>query len=345
MKRKPIVKTFALISMSLLSILVIVAAAVLSYSLATAATQVDPTRNPYHNPGNGPNRHPEDPGHPPSVQALPDINVLVLGIDNYNLTDTIFVVHFSGTRGTMDVISIPRDSSVSFDDIRDIFASLNRAMPASRYNPFRINEIPNRAAPLNRRAEGIGALQAHVGNILGIEFDYYVTIDLRGLRRIVDALPAGGIYFNVPYRMRYIQGGQIDIDLQEGYQILNGAQAEQLLRFRGTREHDFGRINVGHDFMRAFIEQVITPQAILGNPQAFATAFIAHVNTDFGTQSLSAYLNSGWMDIIDLSNPGFHTAPGALAPRVPNSRTEHYFIDVPAAQQLMRDIESGAARQ
>ena len=56
------------------------------------------------------------------------------------------------------------------------------------------------------------------------------------------------------------------IDLQPGYQHLDGKKAEQLVRFReGYAQKDLKRIQVQQDFMKALLEKVGSTSTILEN--------------------------------------------------------------------------------
>ena len=90
------------------------------------------------------------------------------------------------------------------------------------------------------------------------------------LRDLVDAI--GGVYFDVPIDMNYDDSSQaLAIHLKKGYQLLNGMQAEGVVRFRhnnnGTSypseygDNDLGRMKT----QRAFIETVLKQTLKVGN--------------------------------------------------------------------------------
>jgi LCP family protein required for cell wall assembly len=134
------------------------------------------------------------------------------GVDGVN-TDTILYVSLRGEELTL--IAIPRDTYLE---------SLGA----------RINVVHYREGP-----EG---LQAAVSSLLGLPVDYYLIFNLDVFKDVVDAV--GGVEVNVPYRMRYVDvAGGLDINLQPGPQRLDGVQAADFVRFRGTLRGDYDRID------------------------------------------------------------------------------------------------------
>ena len=68
----------------------------------------------------------------------------------------------------------------------------------------------------------------------------------------------GGVELYVPQRMYYSDPEQgLYIDLQEGWQTLDGKNAENFVRFRsGYVQQDLGRINAQKIFLTALFEKV-----------------------------------------------------------------------------------------
>jgi LCP family protein required for cell wall assembly len=134
------------------------------------------------------------------------------GLDGVN-TDTILYVSLRGSELTL--IAIPRDLYLE---------SLGA----------RINVVHYR--------HGAEGLKDAVSSLLGLPVDYYLIVNLDVFKNIVDAL--GGVEVNVPYRMQYVDvAGGLNINLQPGPQRLDGAQAADFVRFRGTLRGDYDRID------------------------------------------------------------------------------------------------------
>ncbi|MCL2355484.1 MAG: LCP family protein, partial [Oscillospiraceae bacterium] len=63
-------------------------------------------------------------------------------------------------------------------------------------------------------------------DILGIKIPYYVIVEMDAFIKLVDEI--GGVWFYVPMDMKYDDYTQdLHIDLKQGYQLLDGDQAER----------------------------------------------------------------------------------------------------------------------
>ena len=93
-----------------------------------------------------------------------------------------------------------------------------------------------------------------VKDITGIPIHEYVKVNFQAVSDVVDVL--GGVVFDVPQNMRYSDPAQdLEIDLEEGEQLLDGDKALQLLRFRRYPMGDLQRVKVQQEFMKAAFEQ------------------------------------------------------------------------------------------
>ena len=181
------------------------------------------------------------------VKNLDDIYMLILG-KSQNMTDTIMVVKYSPKNQQASLLSIPRDSFVG--------KSTSSATAFDKINSkYQISPQSTIDA---------------VNRLTGLNLKYYVTVDTKALRDLVDAI--GGVYFDVPIDMDYDDSSQaLAIHLKKGYQLLNGMQAEGVVRFRhnnnGTSypseygDNDLGRMKT----QRAFIETVLKQTLKVGN--------------------------------------------------------------------------------
>lgn len=181
------------------------------------------------------------------VKNLEDIYMLILG-KSQNMTDTIMVVKYSPKNQQASLLSIPRDSFVG--------KSTSSATAFDKINSkYQISPQSTIDA---------------VNRLTGLNLKYYVTVDTKALRDLVDAI--GGVYFDVPIDMDYDDSSQaLAIHLKKGYQLLNGMQAEGVVRFRhnnnGTSypseygDNDLGRMKT----QRAFIEIVLKQTLKVGN--------------------------------------------------------------------------------
>lgn len=188
-----------------------------------------------------------------------NVNVLVLATDKGGvLTDTIMVASTNKATKSVNVLSLPRDTRVTFEN--GSHGKLN-----SVYGSEKEKKRPS-------------AIIKKVEEITGLDIDYYVIIHPDGFRDVIDAL--GGVYFDVPQRMYYSDPDQnLYIDLQPGYQLLDGDKAEQYCRFRsGYATADLGRIQAQQAFIKALFEQKVNAGLVLKIPNLYK-----QLKTDFDT--------------------------------------------------------------
>ena len=165
--------------------------------------------------------------------------------DGTGNTDTIMVGRLDTVRHAANFVSIPRDTIINVD------------------TPIRkINSVYWGA--VNNGGSGSEALRRHIKKLIGFDVDCYAVIGLDGFERAVDAL--GGIWYDVPQRMYYEDGPVID--LEPGWQLLNGEQAMWLCRYRsGYVNGDIDRIDVQHDFLTAAAGQFLRLGSIPNIPE------------------------------------------------------------------------------
>jgi LCP family protein required for cell wall assembly len=196
------------------------------------------------------------------------INFLLLGIDSdpsrtEALTDTILVVSVDPVKHTAVMVSIPRDTG--FLPLPD-----TRIYRDGLY-PDKINSLTTVAGQnpklwcpdlTNATACGIRTLQRSVGLYLGIDINYYATVNLKGFADLIDAL--GGVrlcltgtlqdstYTGPTWRPK------VGITLQRGCEVYDGAHALAFARIRkGTLTFPNGTVEQQDDFKRAARQQVL----------------------------------------------------------------------------------------
>ncbi len=149
------------------------------------------------------------------------INLLVLIKEASGLhTDTIIIANYSPVTRQINLLTIPRDtkanntSDIKINSFYEI--GLNKTKDATK--------AENKHKALEYTAQTIS-------NLTDININYYVYLDIDTIKAIIDKL--GGVYFDVPAKLRYRDPVQnLNIDLEKGYQLLDGDKTEQLLRFR-----------------------------------------------------------------------------------------------------------------
>ena len=210
--------------------------------------------------------------------------ILVAGQDDEGgLTDTLMIAAVDTLNGAINIVNIPRDTMV---DIPWEVRKINGVLPGF----------------------GIDRLMREMERILGFHPDNYVILDLVAFEALVNAID--GVYFDVPVRMFYVdtcQDPPLRIDLQPGYQHLDGAQALQLVRFRGYQDADIGRIHTQQAFLGAVAGELLQVRNITRIP-TLIDIFVSYVDTDLDVRELAWFADQ--VRNIDSEDINFHTLPG-----------------------------------
>lgn len=181
------------------------------------------------------------------------VNFLILGVDEEGVrTDVIALMNLNTADGKLNILSIARDTQVR-----------------AKGRVVKINAL----AAMGGERLLIGKIE----ELTGIPVNYYVTINFKGFRKIIDIL--GGVEINVPFNMDYDDPFQnLHIHLKKGKQVLNGKKAEQFVRYRkGNREDqgysngDIGRIKAQQVFLKALIEQKVRLKYLSKAAEIFLT--------------------------------------------------------------------------
>ena len=189
-------------------------------------------------------------------------NILLIGSDTRpkegdpGRSDSLIFVRMDPRRDFISMLSFPRDSYVPIPGVGT--AKINEAYS---YGP----------------AKTIQTVEA----LTGQPVNYYVIIDFTGFQKLVDEV--GGVYMDVDRRYYNKQDGTAahnydEIDLQPGYQKLNGADALDFVRYRHT-DSDYARIARQQMFLSELKRQ--TKQ--LGNltkPTALRKIFAENIETN-----------------------------------------------------------------
>jgi LCP family protein required for cell wall assembly len=196
------------------------------------------------------------------------INFLLLGIDSgpYRseaLTDTILVVSIDPVRRDADMVSIPRDTGFMPLPDRRIYADgrfpdkINSLTTVASQNPkLWCPDLPSGADC------GIRTLQRSVGLYLGIDINYYATVNLQGFADLIDAL--GGVEVCLdgtltdPTYKNPTPAARPGLYLGAGCHRLNGLQALAYARIRkGTMTLPNGTVVQQNDFTRSAHQQEV----------------------------------------------------------------------------------------
>lgn len=205
-----------------------------------------------------------DLDHPPEEDL--GYHALVNSFDG--LTDTMLLVRFDPEAKKLNVLSIPRDTRTYVEG--QGLTKLNAA-----------NYHGGPALTAKATSELLG----------GVGIDRYLRVNVQGVEKLIDAL--GGVTLYVPKDMKYKDDSQhLYIDLKEGRQHLNGAQAMQFLRFRYDKYGDVGRVQRQQMFMRALIEQALNPVTLARLPKILSV-IQSHLDTNLSVEELVALVGFG----------------------------------------------------
>jgi len=212
--------------------------------------------------------------------------VLIAGQDNvgtHGLTDTLMLARVDSENGTVDVVSIPRDTRA---DVSWQGPKINSVFAMTGGNVYRLME--------------------EVEKLVGFMPDFYVVLHLQAFVELVDAI--GGVRLNVPFRMQYsdpYDSPPLHINLEPGDQTLTGAQAMHFVRYR-TRDGDLGRIQRQQYFLRALAVESLRIRNVPRIP-TLVDIFVEHVDTNLPLSGMT-YLAQQMMG-MDNENLNFHTMP------------------------------------
>ncbi|WP_058486749.1 LCP family protein [Defluviitalea phaphyphila] len=254
-------------------------------------------------------------------------NVAIFGVDKDEIrTDVIIVATFNSETKKVDLISIPRDTRVFLtDSTLEYMRSIN-----SNYVPdtVKINEVHAYAGKEKANEYSV----KEVERLLGVSIDYYVKVNIEAFRKIVDEI--GGVEITLDRDFYYVdRAGDLYINLKAGHQVLNGDQAEQLVRYRkGYADGDLGRIKTQQKFLKAFAEQALSLKNITKAPSIIKILF-DYVETDISLNDALKYVK--YLDDIDINNIDMYTIPGEA--RTIGERS--YFIpDEEGIKELVDEI-------
>lgn len=168
-------------------------------------------------------------------------NVLIMGLDDgvdidggtEKKADGILVASFENSTGKLRFIHIPQDTWVNVTGGKE---------------QMKIKYLyALGGAPLMTR---------QVNALLGISIHHYIVLDMQVFSELIDAI--GGVDIYVEEDMNYDDAeGGIAIHLPQGYQHLDGQQAQQYLRYRSDDLNDLGRMQRQQRFCKALYQNLL----------------------------------------------------------------------------------------
>jgi len=242
-----------------------------------------PTQVPAEgSPAPGSTTPPALPSAAPSALPTPGagrINVLLIGVDagvgrSTFLTDTLIVASLDPLAGTVSLLSFPRDLvDVPLPGGRTFGGKVNSLLSYARRNPA---EFPGSSG------DGHDVLLAAIGQMTGLQIDYYAQVNLAGFVAVVDAL--GGIEVNVA--RAFCDPGYHEYGFTRGFAItagrhrLDGNAALAYARVRkAAGESDFTRQARQQEVLSGIRDRVVGG-GFLADPLGFVRAMSRTVETN-----------------------------------------------------------------
>ena len=234
----------------------------------------------------------------PSIDARFDgyTNVLVLGIDEgvgptnsgYKQADTLLLLSVKNEDGKLRILTIPRDTYVK--------------IPGAPYM--------NRIGTLYQSGGATQVVQA-VDELLGVSIHQYVVIDMKTCAALIDILDGVDVYVESNMDYDDPEAG-ISIHLKQGYQHLDGEQAMEFLRYRGTDLGDVGRAQRQQKFMQGIYEKLRQPSTI---PKLPRIANLLKTRVDTSAEIFDAAHLANVLRRMNREAPETWMLPGSLSPQ------------------------------
>lgn len=258
------------------------------------------------------------------------VNFLVLGLDkDKTRTDVDIFVSYQPDKKRADVIQMPRDTRLVFDE--------NDRMAMKDNDYADPKNVPHHGIKLTEAHAygGVGLTKFAVQKLLNnTPVDYYLKVDFTAFKGIVDAV--GGIDINVPVDMYYSDPTQgLHIALSKGYKHLDGDKAEQFVRFRKYVNGDLDRIKAQREFLTVLGRKVISTDGIKN-----IIPIIENVNkyskNDLSGSAVFAYARQALK--MKESDVVFHSLPGE--PKWING-VSYFLCDEDKTKLLVKQIMNG----
>lgn len=165
-------------------------------------------------------------------------------------SDTVMLVRADPTNNTLSLLSFPRDLQVP------IYCDAVTALSTDRINS---------AWSTCKKSPPDGTLET-VQKLTGLSVNYLITINFHGFKLLVNKLH--GVYMQVDHRYLNTVGGPdgyAKIDLEPGYQKLDGEQALDFVRFRHT-DSDIYRVARQQLFLEALKDRMSSSLSLTSLP-------------------------------------------------------------------------------
>ncbi|MGW1024969.1 LCP family protein [Streptomyces sp. NPDC002577] len=232
-------------------------------------------------------------------------NILLLGSDYRQelgsaRSDTAMLLHLSGDRSRLEIVSVPRDLYANLPVCRTADGEPSRAQRAQ----FNWAYAFGGAACTIRTFE----------RLTGVRVDHHLVLDFGGFRKIISAV--GGVQVDLPKAER---DPNVGLDLPAGRQVITGEEALAYVRARQYvgDGSDLNRIHRQQGFLTSLGEK-LRSSGVLTNPSRLypiLDAATSSITADAGLDSLGElYAVIKRVREVPESHVRFVTVPHRTAP-------------------------------
>jgi len=264
------------------------------------------------------------PGDPWAGQA---VNILVMGTDsragaNAGISgddnegarsDTTFIMHVSGDRTRIDLVSIPRDVLITIPKCLEPDGTT--VIPEAGWSNMGFNAAFAYGSDHGDSNSGAACTIRAVEAMSNVRIDAFVVADFAGFAAIVDSV--GGVDIDLPCPVSSPEAG--NLNLPAGMNHLNGDEATNYMRARKGKGlgdgSDLQRIERQHQLLMNLVNKVLGLNYFTQFSELYnfvgATADAVTTNLGSNVAELAGFAYS--LKNFHLSNMTFHMIPVADA--------------------------------
>ncbi len=263
------------------------------------------------------------------------VNILMLGWDesaerndssselyrdeeNNFRSDVIMLCTVDFDAGTVDLISVPRDT------LAPIYKSDGTLYSETAH--YKINAAFAKGG--SAAGDGFAYAMTTISKLLGVPIDYYAGVNMEGLKAVVDAM--GGVDYDVDVEIRL--NGRV---LETGYQHLNGQQVLDYCRARKGISTDVGRADRQQRMLFAIFAQLKSRDQIVNFPNVYLSVK-DYIDTNLTFSQISAL--SAFALKLDMEDLGRHTLAGEYVNNTSYSNASYYVLYTDKLVELINGV-------
>ena len=234
---------------------------------------------------------PEETPVPQRMRRENVYTIMLVGRDQgFGNTDAIMVGVFDTEAGTVNVVSIPRDTCANVES-----------------DPMK-SELKKISGVYSRT--DFDGLRDAVSDMVGFPIDCYVSVGVNGFIQLVQTI--GGVTFYVPHNMNYDDPTQnLHIHFSAGEQFIDGYDAIKIVRWRqnndGTNYGDIDRINTQQEFLKTVFKKCLSMDSLVNNLDEYIKIFQEYVKTDLSTGNMTWFAKEALK--LKMEDIHFYTMP------------------------------------